>query len=203
MPNVYITGIPRSSSGGHLVLKADIGPFTSVDVARFWAKVARRESGCWEWTASRAGGGFRRWYGQFATAHPDGTPRKRLTRYAHRVSWLIANGSIPEDAHVLHKCDNPICVNPAHLFLGNQDINMKDAAAKGRLSVPRPRRQKVSQADISEMFALRASGLKLVQIADRFNVSKSYVSFVLSGKRRVYTAPQLDQRGSTVRQVAS
>lgn len=55
---------------------------------------------------------------------------------AHRVSWIIANGEIPEDNDVLHSCDVPRCVNPAHLFLGNDSINIKDAVAKGRVRVP-------------------------------------------------------------------
>jgi hypothetical protein len=51
---------------------------------------------------------------------------------AHRVSWVLHRGEIPDGALVLHKCDVPICVNPDHLFLGTQSTNLKDMAAKGR-----------------------------------------------------------------------
>lgn len=53
---------------------------------------------------------------------------------AHRVSWEMSNGEIPEGAVICHECDNPNCVNPKHLFAGTQKDNMQDASAKGRLN---------------------------------------------------------------------
>jgi len=95
---------------------------------RFWAKVNKdAPNGCWEWHSSLTGGG----YGAFFVHHPD----KREIVRAHRFSWELANGSIPNGLWVLHKCDNRICVNPDHLFLGNRSDNMIDCARKGRLSV--------------------------------------------------------------------
>jgi hypothetical protein len=87
---------------------------------RFWTKV-QKSDGCWQWTAYR---------------DPMGYGRFRLNgeaRLAHRVSWEMHNGSIsPEDLCVLHKCDNPSCVNPDHLFLGDRIANVADMVAKGR-----------------------------------------------------------------------
>ncbi len=91
--------------------------------ARFWCKVARSsDSQCWEWQANKNNNG----YGLF---RPGGTAPKRL---AHRLSFEAANGPIPPGMFVCHKCDNPKCVNPSHLFLGDSRANVADMIAKGR-----------------------------------------------------------------------
>jgi hypothetical protein len=93
---------------------------------RFWSKVDKRsQDECWPWKASANSGGY-------GAIKVNGKAEK-----AHRVSWKIHNGSIPyhDSAHgmcVLHKCDNPGCVNPNHLFLGTNADNMKDMVLKGR-----------------------------------------------------------------------
>ena len=86
---------------------------------RFWSKVEKSE-GCWTWTASRDPIG----YGTFGF---DGKVRK-----AHRVAYVLAFGEIPEGHHILHSCDNPPCVNPAHLRSGTRKDNMQDALKRGR-----------------------------------------------------------------------
>ncbi|MGW2169160.1 HNH endonuclease signature motif containing protein [Streptomyces sp. NPDC001705] len=87
----------------------------------FWPKVQWTRDGCWEWGASR----HRNGYGQFHL------PGKRHA-LAHRASWLLLFGPIPDGLHVLHRCDNRPCVRPDHLFLGTRVDNMQDMAAKGR-----------------------------------------------------------------------
>lgn len=92
----------------------------------FWSQVNKNGSipmhcpelgNCWEWTGSLRPNG----YGQYG--------KKRLK--AHRVAWEITYGEMPKE-FVLHKCDNPKCVNPEHLFLGTQQTNMDDKVSKGR-----------------------------------------------------------------------
>ena len=95
-------------------------------LARFWAKVDKSGE-CWVWTAALHTTG----YGIF------GIGGKRVDR-AHRISWAIANGPIPEGAHILHHCDNRPCVNPAHLFIGTNQDNVNDCIKKGRHSPPPP-----------------------------------------------------------------
>lgn len=91
---------------------------------RFWAKVDKRGSDeCWLWTGSltRSGG-----YGQIARTRKEGPVR------ANRVSYELANGQILEGMCVLHECDIPACVNPAHLFLGTRGDNCQDMGRKKR-----------------------------------------------------------------------
>src|SRR4030043_140451 len=91
---------------------------------RFWEKVNKTNS-CWLWTASGTAQG----YGRFRIGH-----KKQL---AHRISWEIHNGPIPIGMLVCHKCDNPPCVNPHHLFLGSISDNTKDMYLKKRRSQSR------------------------------------------------------------------
>lgn len=88
---------------------------------RFWQKV-RKSDGCWEWTARVSPEG----YGEF---WDDRNVR------AHRFSWSLVNGPIPDGLMVCHRCDNPRCVRPDHLFLGTNRENIRDMMAKGRHSV--------------------------------------------------------------------
>lgn len=91
---------------------------------RFWHKVeVKSEAECWEWKGNKNKTG----YGLLWIS--DRPAAKRL---AHRLSWEIHNGEIPDELGVLHKCDNPPCVNPAHLFLGTFRDNMKDKISKER-----------------------------------------------------------------------
>jgi hypothetical protein len=93
---------------------------------RFWAKVDRGDPDeCWTWLAYRRPDG----YGslRMGTLGVD-----RRNERAHRLSWTLANGPIPAGLLVLHRCDNPSCVNPAHLFLGTDQDNADDRQSKGR-----------------------------------------------------------------------
>ena len=94
----------------------------SVD-ERFWTKVkkSKEKDGCWEWMAFRD----RHGYGRIGCSG-------RRIKTAHRVSWEMVCGEIPDGMFVLHRCDNPACVRPDHLFLGTQKDNMLDCAQKGR-----------------------------------------------------------------------
>lgn len=140
-------------------------------IKHFWNLVDKRSSDeCWEWQGTLNEGG----YGYFYV--------KDLCSLAHRFSWITHNGNIPpNDSYhgtcVLHKCDNRKCVNPNHLFLGTQNDNMKDMAAKGRGNGRGV--AKLSPKQISEikdiLAAPRCWPLTLRQIAKDYGVSHNTI----------------------------
>lgn len=109
----WVKGEPLRYLPGHSARK-------SVE-QRFWEKVDKRgPDECWEWLGPRLPKG----YGVFSIG------RKKI--YAHRFSYELANGTIPNGLECLHKCDNPPCCNPAHLYAGTQTDNMRDMKERGR-----------------------------------------------------------------------
>lgn len=143
-------------------------------VASFWNKVQRLDSGCWVWTASVTPKGY-------------GTCKTLGEHYAHRASWVIANGSIPDGQMVCHRCDNPPCVNPSHLFLGSAADNSQDMVSKGRAARnagDKSGMAKVSDADVAEMRRLRNLGVRLADLAVEFGIHPSQVSRIVRGVSR-------------------
>lgn len=146
------------------------------DLKRFFQKVVRGPK-CWTWISSTSRG-----YGMFWLSG-----RSVL---AHRVSWEIHNGPIPDGMDVLHKCDRPYCVNPDHLFLGTHLDNMADMRRKNRTG-PRAKhinvgethpRAKLTEDDVRRIRDLYKIGLSQHKIAEKFGVNQGTVSQILSGK---------------------
>lgn len=135
----------------------------------------KTEGGCWLWTRYRTPHG----YGRVAY--------KSKAELAHRVSWFLANGPIPDGMGVLHSCDNPPCVNPAHLFLGTSLDNNADCRSKGRHAYgERNGVSKLTRDDVIRIRAERANGRAQRDIAYSYGVSQSLVSMVTNGKLWVH-----------------
>jgi len=143
--------------------------------ARFWVKV-RKGDDCWHWIGAALPRGYGRFYWR-------GKPR-----YAHRVSLEIAGIEVPDNAIVLHSCDNPACVNPAHLRVGTQTDNMRDAAIKGRtVRVGDWRGTKNPKAKLSdvETAAIASSSLRTSALAAQFGVSRTRVQQIRRVAKRL------------------
>lgn len=141
----------------------------------FWARVDR-SGDCWSWR----GGHNNHGYGQFCIDN-----KKVL---AHRTAYAYFYGMPTAGMDLCHRCDNPGCVNPAHLFVGTRRDNMRDASTKGRMKRPgankgeKNPRAKVAVSDVPLIRASRAAGETLRVIGIRYGISKSQVHSIASGK---------------------
>lgn len=137
---------------------------------RFWDKVDQRgPDECWEWQAFRLPGG----YGKIAADRVRGEPKVSLT--AHRVAWEFTNGRpVPDGMRVCHRCDNPPCCNPAHLFLGTAKENTRDMLSKARhCHGERYPHHKLTEDDVREIRKLKAAGVTYDELERRFGVTRA------------------------------
>lgn len=145
-------------------------------LVRFWSKVDRSggPDACWPWTGDKGGWG----YGRIMI--------DRHRHLAHRLSWEIANGPIPSALDCLHTCDNPICVNPAHLFLGTDADNVADKMAKGRHNGPYGESVGTAKLTAEQVAEIRRRYLprKVTHehLATEFGVTKSCIGRIVQGK---------------------
>lgn len=126
---------------------------------RFWSKVDT-SGDCWVWTAERTKDG----YGRFAL--------HGRSRRAHRVAYLLCIGQIPDGLFVCHRCDNPPCCNPAHLFLGTDLDNVNDSITKGRHTRgERTGSAKLCEADVIDIRYFYATGMSITRLAPLYGIA--------------------------------
>lgn len=146
---------------------------------RFWEKVEKTD-GCWVWKGGYNADG----YGAFTDGKKTG---------AHRFSWVLANGEIPAGLQVCHKCDNPPCVRPDHLFLGTNQENVDDAYAKGHYYGRRHRYGQGLSAEAirdvtPKVLELKRQGLSQPRIAAELGLSRETVQRIQDRARKAVAA---------------
>lgn len=149
----------------------------------FWAKADRSggPAACWQWKGSTNADGYGR------------LRRGRGTQRAHRVAWLLTRGEIPAGSLVCHHCDNPPCVNPAHLFLGTIQDNTADKVAKGRQAKGRAyvflRGEDHARAKLTDEIVLEArrryaaGGVTYRELASEFGVQAAAMGNAIAGRK--------------------
>ncbi len=135
---------------------------------RFWKYVWKTDT-CWLWI-----GAYR---GAYGTISKQGGKR---STFSHRASWTINVGPIPNRLNVLHRCDNPSCVRPDHLFLGTSADNTADMIAKDRQC--RGERSHTAKLTSQQVIEIRNSGLTQRQIVERYGIVQSVASAILLRK---------------------
>ncbi len=145
---------------------------------RLWSKV-RFGGGCWEWTGAMG-------------SHNRGSMTILRRRYMpHRVAWLAIGNSLPPGMKVCHRCDNPRCVRPDHLFLGSQADNMRDMSLKGRgrngfskdpLHHRPPSRRALTADQVRLVRSRLASGDRRSLIARDLGVSYTVIHMIAHGR---------------------
>lgn len=147
------------------------------ETVRFFEKVeiTEGEGDCWLWQGAVAGSGYGYFYFRGKSV------------CAHRVAWILANGEIPPGLCILHTCDNPLCVRPGHLFLGDRASNMADMVAKGRganAAGENNNMNKLTEAQVIEIRRRYAAGdVSQRELGEEFGVTNSAISHITRRRR--------------------
>ena len=155
-----------------------------MDLSKFWNYVNKDSvTGCWNWTRGKVWSG----YGYFYLPGPE-----RIQVRAHREAWELTNGPIPAGLFVLHRCDNPLCCNPAHLFLGTQTDNMRDMDKKGRRKLSHNFSKRDQNGENNCRAKLTAENVREIRrlikshtheaLAKKFGVSRGDISLISENK---------------------
>lgn len=145
--------------------------FTDDLIKKFFDRICITKGGCWWWLGNKTRAG----YGVIS--------HLKYKIYAHRVSWFLYQGYDPGKLFICHRCDNPACVNPEHLFIGTQKDNSDDKLRKNRQAHGDKLSGKLSVDDVIEIKRLYDNEeLDQLQLASKYNVNQSTISRIVKGK---------------------
>lgn len=157
------------------------GVITPTHIAAFNKRINKSSNGCWLWTGAQQG------------QPPYGSIRAGKRWKAHRFSYAIHYGVPPEHLHVLHRCDTPLCVNPAHLFIGKALENNRDKIAKGRAVYERGSARhcaKLTEAQAAMIKKLlRGPSVNLSAIASTYGVTRQAIYAIRDGRSWAHIDP--------------
>ncbi len=160
--------------------------------APFWEKVERKsDADCWPWL------GYRKPSGHGLTSY------KSTPMHASRKAWILTHGPIPADLCVNHRCDNPACCNPSHMYLGSRADNMVDLWNKTPAEERTfGRKRTLSPEDLERLWQLRRKGKKLRECAEIFDVHIATICRYITEVRKAKLAKIYADRLSTLRKSA-
>lgn len=158
-PPTYLRG-----HSNHLIVRKKGDPIES-----FWKRVEKTNI-CWEWDGYILPNG----YGNHKV--------HGVNAYAHRYSWEIHFGPIPKNLCVCHKCDNRKCVNPNHLFLGTQKVNMMDMRMKGRAAKNKPHTTKLTEQQVMDLKRLYSQGVDKNVLSQKYGIKRCTVTNIIAGR---------------------
>lgn len=157
------------------IMKFTMGGVDYAYHADLWSKCAKRKNGCWEWVGTKDKNGYGKTKANGKTIKP------------HRISYAIANGDFDQSFYVCHKCDNPSCINPDHLFLGTNSDNQKDCVRKGRKPNRDGENHPLAILSDSDVLQIRARYKRRVvtaiMLAKEYGVSRQQVLRIIHGHR--------------------
>jgi hypothetical protein len=147
---------------------------------RFFQKIAPVDkNGCMLWIGNKYWDG----YGKFHVREISNNISFWKTVRAHRYAWELKNGPIPKGLYVCHKCDNPLCVNPDHMFLGTQKNNLEDMASKKRSTIGcRNPMSKLTDEDIRIIREMYKNGYTQQSIANIYSLSRSNIGLIVTNQ---------------------
>lgn len=156
-------------------IRDEKGRFCSCAYTEFfnelYSKILKQDNGCWVWIGSKNHTGF---YG-YGAIH-----WKNKTYLVHRFIYEMCKGKIPNGMDLCHKCDNPPCCNPEHMFVGTRSDNMRDSYEKGRS--PRGEKHYKAKLKTLDIISIREDPRKYIVIAKDYGVGARQISYIKKGK---------------------
>ena len=157
-------------------------------IKRLLGMINIQDNGCWNWSGYSRNG-----YGRLMVgSRKDNT---RRTVQAHRFSYKLFNGDIPYGLYVCHKCDNKLCVNPEHLFLGTHQDNIDDRERKNRNNHVVGENVPTSKLTENEVIKIRNSNLSSRKLAEIYGLNKTSILDIKNGINWKHLLPQPPQEG--------